>query len=233
MKTVQHYLKEANANELVNLYMTKYPATIQDIPDADARMSVRYIREDLRERLHAYIQRLVNLDILPVGDGKTRILLAHECLAMTGNPTALSMETMAFSMITAEELAESSDVIDAWSYSYMRQAEIMGFYVSDTEFTQAHMTELLLNVLYEASTYGFKEEYFEEMSEALLSGEAGYEEGREMHSDDYLPSKERDCATSLAQSVENAITEYNRFFYERELSELRGFLERAEQEQER
>ena len=66
----------------------------------------------------------------------------------------------------------------AIGYEFTRQEEIVGFLVSDTEFTQREIYEVLADVLYEASFFGYEQERLEDKIQKLRRAEKAIEEGK-------------------------------------------------------
>ena len=64
-----------------------------------------------------------------------------------------------YSLVYAEEALRDGLKAPTYAYDFSEQAEIMGFLVADNEFTQRNIYGLMADVLYEASFFGFNEEF--------------------------------------------------------------------------
>ena len=61
------------------------------------------------------------------------------------------------SLICMEELEEKPiEQIESYSYILDRQEEIMGIIIAETDLSKAHIIELLVDIMYEASWFGFE-----------------------------------------------------------------------------
>ncbi|WP_369931541.1 DUF6557 family protein [Lactobacillus sp. ESL0230] len=52
---------------------------------------------------------------------------------------------------------------DAQSFDYImtEQAEVMGYHIADNKLTKYYLTELLTDIMYETSFFGFKQEHLQ------------------------------------------------------------------------
>lgn len=146
MKTVQECFREVNEESLIRYYLYKYPINLDEIANED--LTVKAAKELIWDKLRKYIERLRNIEIEKSKDREDCILFYHKKMEK-GFPDDTS------SLVYLNELIEKEDEADTYDYIFTKHAEILGFYVADTEMTQEHMIQLLTDVMNTASIFGF------------------------------------------------------------------------------
>jgi hypothetical protein len=170
MKTIQEYLKEADVDRLVKEYFKTYPIKYEKYKD-EKNLSIRQIREIMENRLMEYIHRLQAIEIIPDEDNEEPILFAHKYLNE-------GFEDITYSLVYKQELLEKGPEADTYAYEFSRQAEIMGYLVSDADFTQKNIYGLMVEVLYETSFFGYEQEDLEDMRNELDEAIAEIKSGK-------------------------------------------------------
>jgi len=216
MRTVQEYLREANNDQLISYYLYKYPIKLSEITDED--VTVGQLRNAAKCALADYIDRLRNLENKQAEDRQDYVLFAHKCYR--------GYEEVSGSLVCLDEIMTKG--LDAARYSYIwdYQETIMTFFVADTEYTQKHLIELLTDVLYKASYWGFRQERMEQMHREL---EAALEEAEKEDAISYdvemvfadLGVEPRDeKEKELHYVITRAEHEYNQYLVRKELQAL-------------
>jgi len=228
MRKIQDYLVEADIDRLIDHYFSKYPIKLSAVPD---HLSAEEARAVARRNVETYIERLRGLIIEPSDDGRNYILFSHHSYEEEGLSTS--------SLVCVEELL--TEGVEAKTYSYIMDAQetIMGFYVGENEFTQRHLDELLAEVLYEASFFGFNQEKrqqtIRELDETIKEYENGSGESIDMEdlwAELGLEWEERDeTERELYHAVTKAIYEYNEHMKRKELQAVLDRLQGDEEQE--
>ena len=224
MKTVQEYFREADADKLVNYYLYRHPVKLEDILNENEK--IIDAKNRIRKMLQKYIERLRSMDIEPGEDGKEYVLFAHK-MQQDG------AEEDTGSLVCLQELKDKGVVAETYSYVFDRQAKIMGFKVSDAAYTQKNLVELLTDVMYEASFFGFEQQHLDEELQKLEFSIKEFEEGtattytmEEVWEHFGFEKEERDeTADELRHAITRAVVEYNQYQKKKELQALMDSLE--------
>lgn len=224
MKTVQEYFRKADADKLINYYLHKHPVKLEDITQDNEK--ILDAKNRIRKRLQEYIERLRSMDIEDGEDGKEYILFVHK-MQQDG------AEEDTASLVCRQELRDKGLEAETYSYVFDRQAKIMGFKVSDAAYTQKNLIELLTDVMYEASFFGFEQQHLDEELQKLEFSIKEFEEGtattytmEEVWEHFGFEKEERDeTADELWNAITRAVVEYNQYQKKKELQALMDSLE--------
>ena len=224
MKTVQEYFRKADADKLINYYLHKHPVKLEDITQDNEK--ILDAKNRIRKRLQEYIERLRSMDIEDGEDGKEYILFVHK-MQQDG------AEEDTASLVCRQELRDKGLEAETYSYVFDRQAKIMGFKVSDAAYTQKNLIELLTDVMYEASFFGFEQQHLDEELQKLEFSIKEFEEGtattytmEEVWEHFGFEKEERDeTADELWHAITRAVVEYNQYQKKKELQALMESLE--------
>ena len=219
MKTVQECFREVKEESLIRYYLYKYPISIDEIANED--LTVKAAKELIWDKLRKYIERLRNVEIEKSKDGEDCILFYHKKMEK-GFPDDTS------SLVCLNELIEKQEEADTYDYIFTKHAEILSFYVADTEMTQEHMIPLLTDVMHTASIFGFEQERLQEEIEKILEVAGKTENGNTVYYslDDIraelgLKKEEEDpMEDELWRNAARASFEYDRYCKKRELKAL-------------
>ena len=220
MKTMQQTLIELDAKRLLNVYYYHHP--IEYETPTYRGMTVEEIKRKNDDALLRYIDRLRNLTIK--NDGKHKgILFVHCCI-----PDEFSTEDNAVCLVHDNEVLEKGLEAQCYCYEFTEQAEIMGFLVADNEYTFKHVYDLMADVLFEASFFGYEQEHLDDEKRAL---EKSIEEA---HSGKTIPFeeleeelkskyglefyKETQEEKNLRNKAYSSILDYNNHFRNKELA---------------
>ena len=148
MKTVQEHLKECNHDELIQTYFSRYPIQYEEWSSWD--LDVEGIRNAEQEALKKYIEKLCGMEPMPREEDQG-IFFIRRCIenGINDEETELAFRS---------ELLEKGVSAETYAYEFTPQAETISFLVSDAPLTQKHLLDLLADVLYEASFFGYEQE---------------------------------------------------------------------------
>ena len=177
LKTVQQHLRELDRERLIDAYLYRVRYDILDYyRDEESKGHYKTIRQERdhgREFYGAYLDRLRRLKITPPTDGIHGLLYAYKRIFDLSEckPEAC------FPYVNLEDLLEQGEDATNYGYDLDPQSEIMGYFVSDDEYTQQNIYELMVDVMFEASWFGFADEDKEDFVDDLADQINQLEEG--------------------------------------------------------
>lgn len=220
MKTVQEYFRTLDEDRLISAYLYNNPVTMKEFEKSDASLTA--INEKIKSTLHQYIERLRTLPIEKTDfEG---VLYVHRIIK-----DEISSE--AFSLINLKELREKGHEATDYGYEFSTQNEIVGFQVADTKLTQCHIYDLMADVMYEASFFGFEQEHLEEEKRKLEEAVKEIDEGKTVPWEEVkaelkaefgedLHEEETEEEVALREKVIRASWEYAQYSRRKELDAL-------------
>lgn len=218
MKNVQQYLKEADSERLINEYLYVYPIDVNHV--SDETMSVKELKDLVKNNLRKFIERLQTMEIEPSKNGKEYALFAHKVYKD-------DFAEESHSLVCLQELIENGEQAETYAYEFTKQAEIMGFLVSDATYTQQHLYELLVGVLFAASFFGVEQQdldkeiqKLEEASESIKKGGKTYSINEIREELDLVKNDRDEKADQLMWQVYDIIHAHNQYYKKKEMHEL-------------
>ena len=152
MKTVQECLIELDTTELVDEYFYEHPVDYDYLEEPIKQLSVYDIQERSRKHLRDYIEYLRAIQVKNDEDGRKGLLFVFRMLH------GFSDIDLVHELVYIDELMRDGTKAEGYSYILTDPAEVMGFYVADTPLTQHSIVYLIVNVLFEASFFGWTSE---------------------------------------------------------------------------
>lgn len=156
MKTVQDYLKELDTDKLVEEYFFRDPIPYEEFAARTSHLTVQEIRAAYKRRMRLFIDKLREIDAVKSREGNS-VLFAYRYLPEYRG------EDIGFGCAVVDEVLKSGKNAEIYTYSMLPQNEIAGFFVADTELSKRYIYELIADVLYESSFFGFNQEGLEKL----------------------------------------------------------------------
>ena len=155
MKTVHAWLKEVDAGKIADEYFSEYPIEYENF--CRLKKTVAEIKEAYRLRLLEFLEMLCKLEVDSTAQDK--IFFCHKIYSNYEE----KMETV---------LCTSTDILacdnpETYSWILVDFAEVMGYYIADTELTKKNIYAVLAQILYEMTFFGFTQEELNEEREQL------------------------------------------------------------------
>ena len=179
MKTVQECLRELDTEELIDAYLAKETMCKEIISAMKTKDNI--IARDLwlkyRDKIREYIKYLREVPIEPTDE--PAVLYVYEGVSLT-----LQNERY-HGLVHVSELQEKGVEAEDYSYVLCPHGQVAGFFVADTKRTQECLLDLMTDVLYEASFFGYTKEDLDkaikevEEAENEIDAEEGDEDGVE------------------------------------------------------
>ena len=93
-------------------------------------------------------------------DDDQGIFFVHRCIKDDINGQT-------FQLIFLNELKEKREATQSYGYNFIEQEKIMGYWVAETSLTKYYLEDLMVDILYEASFFGFTQEHLQEEKDEL------------------------------------------------------------------
>ena len=225
MKTVQDYLRELDENRLIEAYLGLHPIRFEELSNVE--LTVSEIIERYKTKLHEYI---VRLRTLPIKKSESPCIFYVHRIIKDG------MKDEDYCLIDFKELVEKSCDAPDYVYCFTEQSEIMGWQVADTWLTQYHIYNLIADVMFEASFFGYEQEQLEEEKKRLDKAMEEIKEGKEIpfedfqkevFGEDYIFDDESEDEEILHESVTKAACEYSNHSRKKELDALLALINKV------
>ena len=176
LKTVQQHLRELDRERLIDSYLYRVRRDILDYyrdEESEAHYkTIRQEREHAEEFYGAYLDRLRLLKITPP-DGKHGLFYAFKTIS----DLSKCKSEPCFPYVNLEDVIEQGEEATNYGYDLDPQSEIMGYFVSDDEYTQQNIYELMADVMFEASWFGFadesKDDFVDDLADKINRLEGG------------------------------------------------------------
>lgn len=194
MKNVQYYLKTLDRKKLVEEYYDLVKEGIFEYKDKD--ITIEEFELGYKIKISEFIEKLINMEIKETKD--QGIILAYKSYE------EFLLPKLFVGLLYENELKEKK--LDTWFYAYefLHQSEILSFLVSDSKYTQENIYEVVANVLYEASFFGFDEKNMEEHKEKLQESINDIESGNyKTRKPDFLKKKKKDLISDNNEIIDS------------------------------
>ena len=229
MKTVQEWLRELDTEELIDSYLAQKMLSKEMVRAMQTRDNI--IAKDLwlkyRNAIREYIEYLRTVPIEPTDE--PAVLYVYEGVSLT------LRHRCCHGLVHVSELQEKGVEAEDYSYVLCPHGEVAGFFVADTKRTQDHLLELMTDVLYEASFFGYTKEDLDaaikemEEEEMEIDAEEENDEAGEGETDEALvesemkrPAREEktENETELEKAYWKACGDYGDFLRQKALREV-------------
>ena len=229
MKTVQECLQELDTEELIDSYLAQKMLRKEMVRAMQTRDNI--IAKDLwlkyRNAIREYIEYLRTVPIEPTDE--PAVLYVYEGVSLT------LRHRCCHGLVHVSELQEKGVEAEDYSYVLCPHGEVAGFFVADTKRTQDHLLELMTDVLYEASFFGYTKEDLDsaikemEEEEMEIDAEEENDETGEGETDEALvesemkrPAREEktENETELEKAYWKAYGDYGDFLRQKALREV-------------
>ena len=167
MKTVQETLREMDKEELMRQFFYEHPSKLDNFDDD---LTIAQAKERANKVIEKYIERLETMEVKP--NDRQMILYMYEYLGSYKLNQYRGLSTVA-------DLQEKGVEAPNYGIEYTSQEEIMGYWVADTEMTQYYHNDLMIEILWDASFFGVKQEKLPEAIKELEEANKEIDEGLE------------------------------------------------------
>ena len=216
MKTVQEWLREVDLKELTNLFFWAHPIDFKMLPDSD--LSIREIRSRAQARFQDYVERMRVISLPQVEPADEIFFASREFRE--------GFQEICVHMCYISALKQDAEP-QCYSWILTDHAEVMGYWIAETELTINNILNVLVEILYETSFFGYTQEAITQEREHLMQSEKEIEQGETYTAEELrkrlgLPPDVRDSdEEELVRKVRAAEYDYSSFCTKRELGKLR------------
>lgn len=214
MKTVQEILNCVDEKKLIDYYLSTYPISINDFDD---NITIGDVKKYTTYRLHQYINDLKTIQIK--SDDNHGIFFTSRKEDGAGDDIVTSL-------VFTNDLQKYGNQAESYAFEFSPQAEIMGWLIADNKLTQTCLYDLLVEILYEASFFGYKQEGLQEEVNKLTSSikEIDDKPGKALSFDEFQKEfgfdKQDPREEKLEEKVIQAQIEYSEYSRNQELAEI-------------
>ena len=167
MKTVQETLREMDKEELMRQFFYEHPSKLDNFDDD---LTIAQAKERANKVVGKYIERLETMEAKP--NDRQMIFYMYEYLGSYKLDQNRGLCTVA-------DLQEKGIEAPNYGIEYTPQEEIMGYCVADTEMTQYYLNDLIVEIIWDASFFGVKQEKLPEAIKELEEADKEIDEGLE------------------------------------------------------
>ena len=228
MKTVQEWLRETNAAEIIDTYLVEYPIDFQMLEDK--KRTVADVLETAKENLSRLIQYLRTMEADCSEDSIFYAVHVREN----------QFPKVRADLSRQDEILEK-ELPEHYAWDFTPWEKVMGFRIADTKLTLDHMETILAQILYGMTFFGSDHETWKQevtnIEESLRLAEEEAKTGKyvpavEVFAEFGLPKDEPDeIADALIRKVNLAELEYAQHCRKREVGKVRELLKGQEEEE--
>lgn len=214
MKAVQEVLKVIDEKELIDNYLATYPISIDDF---DENITVGEVRKYSIDCLHQYLTHLKAMKIKS-DDNQGIFFISRKIEDETGDTVT--------NLVFKNDLKKYGVQSESYAFEFTPQPEIMGWLIADNILTQNHLNDLLVEILYESSFFGFKQEGLKKEIDELASSikEIDNNLGKALSFDEFQKEFDFDKQDPKEEKLEVKVIqdkiEYSEYSRKKELAEI-------------
>lgn len=224
MKTVQETLREMDKEELMRQFFYEHPSKLDNFDDD---LTIAQAKERANKVIGKYIERLETMEVKP--NDRQMIFYMYEYLGSYKLDQNRGLCTVA-------DLQEKGIEAPNYGIEYTPQEEIMGYWVADTEMTQYYLNDLIVEIIWDASFFGVKQEKLPEAIKELAEADKEIDEGLEesfnsyeefedfLYGDEPRPPKlsKKDSAEKqkIIQEVNHLHEKFNHHLQQKEIDQI-------------
>ena len=220
MKTVQEWIRETDTDKLADAFFYEYPIEYERYINFEKTVSE--IKDAYRKRFYEFIEQLKSIEPKSLGGDEQGIFFCHKAYGrdMKNHETVLCFKS--------EILA--CDIPQTYSWILTDFDEIMGYYIAETETTIKNINDVLAQIIYEMTFFGYSQEDIEkerlELEEAAKEAEEGKTiPAEKLFADLGIETHQHDEEdTELLRKIYNMENEYNQHWLRKEVEKVRELL---------
>ena len=221
MKTVHEWIKEIDIDKLADTYFYEYPIEYERYINSEKTVSE--IKDAYRKRFYEFIEQLKSIEPKSLSDDERGIFFCHKAFGrdMKNQETVLCFESDIL----------KCDNPQTYSWILTDFDEIMVYHIAETESTIKSINDVLAQIIYEMTFFGYSQEDIEkermklglELEEAAKEADEGKVVSMETAFADLgiepQPRDEED--TEMLGKIYSMENEYNRYWLRKEVEKIR------------
>lgn len=215
MDTVQMYLAQLNKENIINAY---YNLIKDEIENENKDISSHGSLYTYRNIISNFIDKLIQLDIDQ--EGNKGIILPYKVYDID-DFIEPSLHT---GLIYENELKENKINTESYAYEFLPQSTIVGFYIANTKYANENIYDVVADIMYEASFFGYNEENKQKTKDDLNAAIEDIKNGKFKTVSFENYKKEFNIKENPKHDRIKMIIECNRYLYEKELKNVMDLL---------
>ena len=164
MKTVHEWIKETDVDKLADTYFYEYPIEYERYINSEKTVSE--IKDAYRKRFYEFIEQLKSIEPKVLSDDERGIFFFHKAYGrdMKNPETVLCFESDIL----------KCDNPQTYSWILTDFDEIMGYCIAETESTIKNINDVLVQIIYEMTFFGYSQEDIEKGQQKKLMKEKSF-----------------------------------------------------------
>ena len=175
MKNILYYLKNSDKKELAKAYFHKflvkgiYNSMYYDKERRNMTLD-EYYKKSINSII-SYINRLCKLKPVELSEDEQLVFIRHE--AVDDYDLAFKYDINVYRL---KDVFSNKKHIEGYSYTFNHQDEIISYYIADTYYNKNHITDILIDILYEASFVGYENDHDKRADKIIKNIDKTYKE---------------------------------------------------------
>ena len=217
MKTVHEWIKETDVDKLADAYFYEYP--IEYERHINSEKTVSKLKDAYRERFYDFLEQLKSIEPKSLSDDEQGIFFCHKAYGrdMKNSETVLGIKSDIL----------KCDNPQTYSWVLTDFDEIMGYYIAETETTIKNINDVLAQIIYEMTFFGYSQEDIEKERIELEKAAKEADEGKTIPAEKLFadlgiepqPRDEED--TEMLRKIYSLENEYNQYWLRKEVEKVR------------
>ena len=217
MKTVHEWIKEIDIDKLADTYFYEYPIEYERYINSEKTVSE--IKDAYRKRFYEFTEQLKSIEPKALSDDERGIFFCHKAYGrdMKNPETVLCIESDIL----------KCDNPQTYSWILTDFDEIMGYYIAETETTIKNINDVLAQIVYEMTFFGYPQEDIEKERFELEKAAKEADEGKTIPAEKLFaelgvepqPCDEED--TEMLRKIYSLENEYNQYWLRKEVEKVR------------
>ena len=223
MKTVHEWIRKTNIEELADAYFCEYPIEYERCINSEKTVSA--IKDAYRKRFYEFIEQLKSTEPKVLSDDESGIFFCHKAYGrdMKNPETVLCIESDIL----------KCDNLQTYSWILTDFDEIMGYYIAETETTIKNINDVLAQIIYEMTFFGYSQEDIEKERLELEEAAKEADEGKTIPAEKLFadlgiePQQHDEEDSEMLRKIYTLESEYNRYWFRKEVEKVRKMLEKV------
>lgn len=225
MKTLQEWLKDIDAEDIISTFLVRYP--IDFMLKTRRNQTIEQTINSEKNKLRQLIRTMLLMDAIR----------SEDCIFYAAPVFEHNRPIVKAAMSQRDEIL-AGDLPEDEGLEFIPWEQALGYQIADTKLTLDHMREILADILYGLSFFGFDQatckENTDEAKEYLFIAEADVQSGRVHSAQEVLATlglrkdEPDQTADELRSKIIGAEWEFNKYCRTREARYVRQILLREE-----
>lgn len=222
METVQMYLAQLDKERLAKTYYSR----IKPIENNSEEVSNHGYFYTHRNKIYEFIDKMVNTKITNQDKKNKAIIIAYKFFDR--NDEGFLDYYIQTNLVYEKDLKENKFQASTYAYEFKPQSEIAGFYIANTKYANDNIYDVLADILYEASFFGYdqedKEKIETKINEAVEEIQNGTYSSKPINFDEERKKHGIPAISKIEKGQIHMDIECNNYLYKVELKKVMDLL---------